>query len=359
MHSRCSVWSTAFMLTAMTCPSALGADFMFRAVVGDQTLEGRPLAWDKQSMQLLGRDGKLYEFHPGQAKEAKKTSPTFQGFTVNEMRVQLQQEYKNRFEITATNHYLVAHPRGRGGEWAQRFETLYRTFANYFRVRGFSPKDPEYPLVAVVFPNRSEYNRYVKESSAGAPSGALGHYEPRSNRVYLFEQSSVGDDRWEDTASTVIHEATHQTAYNVGIHTRFTENPRWVSEGLATMFEARGVYDSRSYDRVADRINYERLGDFRSMVVTSRPLGKLSRYLSSDDAFDRSTIPAYAQAWALTFFLSETRPQEYASYLEKLSQRPLFEEYKAKDRIADFRAAFGKDLDLIESHFNSYIEKLN
>ena len=41
-------------------------------------------------------------------------------------------------------------------------------------------------------------------------------------------------------SDTIIHEATHQTAYNVGVHARFADQPRWLVEGLAMMFEAEG-----------------------------------------------------------------------------------------------------------------------
>ena len=349
----------AIVLSLFASNLAPAADFMFRAVVQGKTLEGKPLSWTDQSMTLLARDGQLHEFVPSEAKKAKKTSPTFKGYSSEEMRQKLYEEFGNRFDFASTNHYLVAHPRGERDVWAPRFEDLYRTFVNYFRVRGFSPTEPDYPMVAVVFANRSEYERYVQSSSSGAPSGALGHYEPRSNRVYLYEQGDASDSGWADTASTVIHEATHQTAYNVGVHTRFAEGPRWVSEGLATMFEARGVHDSRSYDRVEQRINRVRLEDFRSLVATSRPLGTLATYIASDDSFDRSAIPAYAQAWALTFFLSETRPREYASYLDRLAKRKLFSEYSATERVADFRRAFGNDLELLDSQFHSYVKKLN
>ena len=40
-----------------------------RAVVGDQTLEGRPLDWTDHTMRLLGRDGQLHEFAPKAAKK--------------------------------------------------------------------------------------------------------------------------------------------------------------------------------------------------------------------------------------------------------------------------------------------------
>lgn len=336
---------------------AISAEFMFRATVAGRTLEGKPLAWTDTTMTLLGRDGHLHEFAPSQAKGGKKTSPRFEGYTTEEMRQRLYEEFGTRFEINSSAHYLVAHPRSQNSIWLNRFEELYRSFGAYFRVRGFRIDDPPYPLVAVVFGSRLEYDQYVRKNSPGAPSGALGHYEPRSNRVYLFDQSNDFSERWADTASTVIHEATHQTAYNVGLHTRFAPGPRWVSEGLATMFEARGVHSSRSQDRQTDRINYERLRDYRQTVEPNEPLGSLANYLSSDQSFQRVTIPAYAQAWALTFFLSETRPQEYADFLARLAARPNFEAYAASERVADFERSFG-DLEPVERHFKRYLKEL-
>lgn len=347
-------------LAAMSIDStAPAAEFMFSAVVAGKPLEGRPLNWTDATMTLLARDGQLHEFATRQVKQAKKTAPSFRGYSSEEMRQRLYEELGSRFDFSSTNHYLVAHPRGERGEWADRFEDLYRSFVQYFRVRGFKPKEPTYPLVAVVFGNRSEYQRYVANSSSGAPSGALGHYEPRTNRVYLYDQSSAGgDNRWDETAATVIHEATHQTAYNVGVHTRFAIGPRWVSEGLATMFEARGVHDARSYDRGDSRLNRGRLYDFQRDVLPNQPLGPIETFISSDQSFDRMPILAYAEAWALTYFLSETRPSEYADYLAITADRPLFSDYPPAERVADFRRAFGEDLKMLDSHFLSFAKGL-
>lgn len=345
------VWSLA--------AAASAADFMFEAVVGGSLVEGRPLTWSDATMTLLARDGQLHEFAPAHAKQPRRTAPQFRGYSTEQMRQRLYEEFGSRFDYTSTGHYLVAHPRGERGVWAGRFEDLYRSFVGYFRVRGFDPVEPPYPLVAVVFANQSEYERHVSGSNSGAPSGALGHYEPRTNRVYLYDQSSAGgDDRWDETAATVIHEATHQTAYNVGVHTRFAVGARWVSEGLATMFEARGVYDARSYDRGESRLNLGRLIDFQRDVLPDRPLGTIEAFIASDQAFERTPIPAYAQAWALTYFLAETRPSEYGDYLARTADRPLFSDYSAAERVRDFRGAFGDDLTLLDSHFESFFREL-
>src|SRR5690606_874896 len=226
---------------------AAGAEFMLRARVEGQMLEGQPLAWTNSQMLLLGRDGTLHEFHPKAAKEARKTSPRFFSYSMSEMREELQREFGNKYDISSTAHYLVVHPKGQRDVWANRFEDLFRSFNHYFRLRGFSPSDPQVPLVAVVFRTQADYFAHAAKSGQQLQPGTLGHYEPSTNRVYLFDSTGGSDNAdWSLNASTVIHEATHQTAYNVGIHNRFTMCPRWLVEGLATMFEARGVWDSRS-----------------------------------------------------------------------------------------------------------------
>jgi len=38
------------------------------------------------------------------------------------------------------------------------------------------------------------------------------------------------------TVSTIVHEATHQIAFNCGLHTRLSDCPVWFSEGIAMYF---------------------------------------------------------------------------------------------------------------------------
>ena len=244
--------------------SASAVDFMFRANVNGKPIEGLPIAWTADEMHVLGRDGQLFEFNPRDAKEAVKTGPRFEPYSMRQMKRELYREFGDDLDITTTNHYIVAHPRG-GSDWASRFEELYRWCLSYFRVRGFEPKEPAFPLVAVVYRNEAEYYRAAADRGQPLPRGLLGHYDPDSNRVYLYDVTAGSKDGdWSGNADTIIHEATHQTAFNVGIHNRFTEQPRWLVEGLATMFEARGVWNSQSYQTLKDRLNRGRLADFQS-----------------------------------------------------------------------------------------------
>jgi hypothetical protein len=346
-------------MVAACASSARGAEFMFRARVDGQMLEGKPLSWTDEQMLLLGRDGRLHEFNPKTAAEAQKTSPRFFGYSASEMKTVLQQEFGRESDVSTTRHYLVVHPRGERDQWANRFEDLYNRFEHYFRVRGFSLEEPPYPLVAVVFRNQAQYQRHAEASGTPMRPDTLGHYDPTSNRVFLFDatRNDSGID-WSENSATIIHEATHQTAYNVGIHRRFTAAPRWLIEGLATMFEARGVWDAQYDHSQSDRINRARLADFHKYAATRRKQGSLLALLSSDQAFRGDVIAAYAEAWALSFYLCETQPRLYAAYLNKTASRPLFSDYPAAERIADFQDIFGSEMKMFETKFLRYMEEI-
>jgi Protein of unknown function (DUF1570) len=353
-----SILLTVLWLAASETP-APAADFMFRARVDGQMLEGKPLSWSAEQMLLLGRDGRLHEFNPKLAKESRKTSPRFFGYSPSEMKAVLQQEFDQRFDVTTTRHYLVVHPRGQRDQWADRFEELYGRFGHYFRVRGFSLAEPPYPLVAIVFRDEAEYFRHAAGGGTPMQPGTLGHYDPVSNRVFLFDvTANASGIEWSENADTIIHEATHQTAYNVGVHKRFTAAPRWMVEGLATMFEARGVWNGR-YDRAqADRVNQARLQGFRDYAAGRRQPGALMALLSSDTTFRSDADGAYAEAWALSFYLCETQPRLYAAYLAKTADRPLFSDYPAAERVADFQEIFGRETKLFEAKFLRYMEEV-
>ena len=341
---------------ALSPAAAVAAEFMFRADVDGQTIEGKPLSWDATHMQLLARDGRLYEFNPKLAQNAAKTGPQFVGYSIPEMKRLLTGEFGKRFEVTTTQHYVVVHAGG-DSQWPGRFEDLYNRFGHYFRIRGFELQTPPYPLAAIVYRNQTEYLNAAAASGTPMHPNTLGHYDPSTNRVFLFDSGAKeGSASWLENAETIIHEATHQMAYNTGVHRRFAVQPRWLVEGLATMFEAPGVWSERYDHTRADRVNRGRLLGFRDYVAKRRQPGSLARMLTTDDAFRSDPDGAYAEAWALSFYLCETQPRLYANYLARTAERPEFSEYSAAERMADFQNLFGNDLKLFEAKFLSYMQ---
>jgi hypothetical protein len=122
------------------------------------------------------------------------------------------------------------------------------------------------------------------------------------------------------------------------------------------MFEAPGVWSARYDHTQADRVNRGRLEGFREYVATRRQPGSLARMLTNDDAFRSDPDGAYAEAWALSFYLCETQPRLYADYLARTADRPVFSDYPAVERMADFQNIFDSDLKLFEAKFLRYME---
>jgi hypothetical protein len=327
--------------------------------IGGRQVEGMPLAWSNKQVFLLARDGRLWDFVPNNASRFRKTSSSFTSYSAAEIRARLERELGGKLQVTGTGHYLVAHPPGKEA-WAQRFEELYRSIVNYFSLRGLRVHEPEFPLVAVVWGRREDFLHHSASEGTPARAGVLGYYSPTTNRVSLYDQGAGASNRrsWDQNEATIIHEATHQMAFNTGVHNRFGATPRWLAEGLGTLFEAPGVWDWRNHNQLSQRINRGRLADFRQWRTHGRPAGAFVNLLSSDRQFENNPSAAYAEAWAWTLFLTETFPQKFGEYAQKVASRPNFEAYPSARRLSDFTSVFGDDLRRLEKHFLSFIDKL-
>ena len=144
-------YSVSGLLLSVALVSSTQADPTIRLRLGQRRLEGYAAAWSDDQVLLLERDGRMWNFHPSQAKEFTKLNDRFQGLAQGELRGRLQREFGDRYDVSGTGHYLVVHPAGEKDLWAERFEQLYREFQHYFVARGFRPETPQFPLVAVVF----------------------------------------------------------------------------------------------------------------------------------------------------------------------------------------------------------------
>ncbi len=281
----------------------------------------------------------------------------FQPYSFGRLRNELQRELGRGFEVSVTPHYVVAHPRGHGAEWAGRFEELYQSFRHYFLVRGFRLSEPEFPLIAVVLRSQQEFQQYNNKQGARAPRGLLGYYSSATNRVTMYDVTNGQSKRaWFENAATIIHEATHQTAFNTGVHNRLRPPPRWVCEGLGMLFEARGVWDSRHVTGSGARINRDRLAQFHSYAASRRKPDAIQQLVISDRRFRTGVNDAYAESWALTYYLVETQPRKFAEFLQRTAGGPNFTEYSAGQRWQDFTTTFGENFPLLNAKFVRYMK---
>ena len=71
-----------------------------------------------------------------------------------------------------------------------------------------------------------------------------------------------------------------------------------------------------------------------------------------------SSADAYAEAWALSYFLLRTRRKQYAAYLKTISAKPLLRWDTPETRQSDFEAAFGEDWEELDRVFLKYLGRV-
>jgi hypothetical protein len=352
-------YAAAAAVLLQYAPAASAGEPLIRFELRGQTVEAAPLAVSKDKAFMLARDGQLLQFPPSEAQSAAQVAGGFHSFSQAEIRGQLLREFGGRYEVSGVGHYLVVHPAGKRDEWAPRFEQLYRSFVHFFSARGWQLHKPQFPLVAVVFPRQADFWEHAASDGLRPHPGILGYYSPVTNRILMYDASPRGSrGDWATNAETIIHEAAHQTAFNTGVHTRFGDSPRWLVEGLGTLFEARGVWQSRTYPHQPDRINRARLASWQAYNKTRRASGTMAQLVASDRIFSADPDGAYAEAWALSFFLLETMPKQYLELLSRAANRPTFSDYAGPQRLQDFTQIFGSDLTMLEARLQRFLAGL-
>ncbi len=400
-------WTLIWTVLSVVAASAEESSSPVEVRLGKTVTTGKLLARGKDRATLLDRAGGLHEIDL-RASTLKSLNGNFQSLSATELRNQLSREFGKTFEVGTTRHYLVVAPQGRASSYAAIFEDQYTTMQRYFKTRGFLLADLEFPLVAIILPGRQQFVDYAQADGAKAMVGMLGYYSPRTNRVALYEsrEKSVALSAIDpatgmsgtalaagfpqanldsatpvanaiplkviavghqppffgsvqgDLKSTMIHEATHQIAYNIGLHSRLGETPRWVIEGLATVFEPDGVRDSSAGWTAKQRINRDRYLGFQNFAKNRRTPKSLRSFVETDSLYQTAVLDFYAQSWALSFFLVESRPRNYSAYLKRIAARDPFSEYPGSERLADFKDAFQTDFDLLDAQFLRYIDGL-
>jgi hypothetical protein len=309
-----------------------------------QQFVGLPIHWSDFDAVLLEPSGRMHHLSQSDIASHKLLERQFQPQSTIEASHLLQQELGTSFEVLIQGPYVVAAPKNHATRWRDRFQSLLAGYVRYFEVRGWPLRQPDFPLVVIVLPNRNAFQRYFARESAHTSSNVVGSYFPKSNRCVLYElDGAVGVD-WSETEATIVHEAVHQIAFNTGVHERLAENPLWLVEGFATMFEQPAVYDSRvNHSNLESRMLVSKVQQIQPILREPGALeSRLRSMIESDSIFQQEPLPAYTVAWALTFYLSERMPKEFAAYL-KMQRNRDFGGYSAASRARDFRKAIQLD----------------
>ena len=292
---------------------------------------------------ILHRDGRLVRLAAAQPPGVyRPIDRPFEPMSATELQRDLRREYGRGYEIVLTDHFVVVQTRGRGDRWSRRFEASHHRFLAAMRSIGAPTQAGRFKMVAVVHPNRRRMQAELQRRGFEVGDVA-GLYAQDCNRVFTHDH---GDRAYFE--ETLRHEATHQSAFNSGIHSRVNATPRWITEGLGQWLEVNSSPTSRHRMHIGPNAV--------SMAVLQRSgclddPGTLSRHLASlirgDRLFrDPATLPlAYAIGWAVTHHLANRHPSRLAALYRHTAARPPLVDYPAETRRADFSAIVDPNVD--------------
>ncbi len=321
-----------------------------RTVVGEILVEAQD-----GGLMLMSDDGRIWSIEPDQIIERTSDETELVPITTDEMERRMLEELPEGFRVYRTNDYLIFH--NTTDDYVRAvgtlFQQLHRSFFTYWKNQRWDLPPPRFPLVALVFATRADFTRHAQADIGDTANNVIGYYHLSSNRMTTYKVQNL-----ERNVATIIHEATHQLAYNCGMQTRFADNPMWVSEGLATYFESPDISNPRKW-RGIGRVNQINLARWRK-YVPGRPDESLVTLLADDTRYRNSStaINAYAEGWALTYFLIKTKRKEYVEYLRQLSASRPLESSSKRERIEMFEQAFGSSVAEIDRAMVTYLRRV-
>lgn len=370
----------AILLFAVFTPQLASGDQLKLTVGGVEVeLEGDILIEARdQSLFFQENDGRIWFVKPEQILEKNEQDAPADPIAKKVLGERLLEELPDGFRIYETKHYViayqteVAYARWVGGLYESR---LYHAFETFWKKRKkFKLEKQKFPLVAIIFGSKVEYQRYV-DRELGPGQNMVAYYNIETNRVTMFDLTSenrnpnqpLNDRRIEavlqnpaavNMVATMIHEATHQLMFNRGLQTRFAESPLWLNEGLAMFFEAPDLRSKKGWQKPG-LIFQQRLVRFRKYLAT-RPANSLETLITSDDRLrtQETALDAYAEAWAFNHFLLNRRSKQYIAYLEMMSAKKPLVEDSPETRLADFKNFLGDDLAKLDRDFIAYVRRL-
>jgi hypothetical protein len=359
---------------------ARAADTLVRVSFADQsspkTIEGKLIVEAADGgVLLLARDGRMHTIGHAKSPHVEKLDRPFARFNSSELARALCDELGPDFEAVQTKHYVIATRGGREyAQWCgELFERLLGAFLDHWRAAGLPLEEPKWPLTAIIFSGEADFKVYATADAGAFAGDSKGYYSIPSNRVVLYDLTAAKGKKRATTPSeikrraaaasfnmaTVVHEATHQIAFNSGMHTRLADNPLWLTEGMAMYFETPDLDGDRGWKTIGE-INRPRLTRFLDFVRKRRKRDSIATLCTGTDRFidSHKAADAYAESWALTYFLNERHRDQYVAYLKQLAKKQPMIWDEPEARLVEFQAAFGADLKALDAEFLRFMKAL-
>ena len=370
------------LLVSLTQASALAVEHVLVNLEGrEQKLSGKVIIEDSLGSMLLETDeGAMYPIMGDTVLERTSDDEPMVPLDKDQLGERLLADMGSGFRLHQSKHYVVVYnTTDKYAKWCSSLlERLQKGFLAFWKKRGSKVYAPKTPLAVLIFNNKPSYMNHARAELGASAGNAIGYYSFQTNRIVMYDLTGSQAARREMTnrgsmkdisallnnpkalplVATIIHEATHQIAFNCGLQTRYVDNPIWVSEGLAVYFETPDLSSNRSWSGT-DKVNYDRWDRFRENYRNGK-VANLKTLIATDERLrhPRTALDGYAEAWAWNYFLIKWHPKKYSKYLKMLSEKDRLSQDEPEIRIRDFQDHFGEDLQKLEEEFVRRMSKV-
>jgi hypothetical protein len=344
------------------------AHVRFRESAGtEREVDGEVLVVDQQGGVLLeDAAGVYWTVSAEELIERTDLAAAGKSLSADELAAELEAAVGAKCLIVKTSHFVIVTRTSRAyANWCGAlFERLRTSFLEYWKKAKLPLTPPDRPLPVIILSTQKQFAEFAAKDGAPVSDEMCGYYSAKTNRIVLFDLTSklpgqslseaatreeISDRLGASRASiaTIVHEATHQLAFNSGLQSRYSDNPMWVSEGLAMYFESPDLKSANGW-RGVGKVNTWRLAAYRQAVnQNSGP--SLESVIASEDLFrdPEKATAAYAEGWALFHYLATRQRPQLVGYLKELGAKPKLKFETPETRLQEFEAAFG-DVEAVE-----------
>lgn len=270
------------------------------------------------------------------------------------------------FRVKRTVHYIYIYNTSESFATATSkiLEMMTPGIIGYMKNLGLEVHQPVVPLVVVMFKTEEEFRRYRE-----IPDGMIAYYHTLTNRVVMHEESRFKTAKPElalkQKINTIAHEGVHQLLHNIGVQTRMSAWPMWITEGIAEYLSPTTTGKYMRW-KGAGQVNDFRMMELEQFLQLSTQVNQSpGDWLTETILASRLDSQGYASAWALTHYLAKTRRAQFNAYMQELQKLgPLDGGYRvvADGSVPKHRELYAKhfdgDLSLTETRLRQYLPKL-
>lgn len=205
------------------------------------------------------------------------------------------------WKVTKSKYYFILSnaKKKRVKEVKIRLDAVMEQFKKDFKIE----RKLEREFVVRMFRDQASFEAHARENGV---TDAAAYYSPEDRELVLWDMSMTNKQL---TFESIFHEANHQ--YMDEYYFKPGEPPPWLSEGLATYYESARFRRGKMVDVGRKHMTY--LLDAKKALNAGRlrPLKEFLRLKSDRFSEGRKGEFDYAQAWALVYFLRQTKDKAW------------------------------------------------